>query len=135
MKLTHRGVITMLRHPDNTNLHLYRDDTFNGFPVMLDKGPFVREYLYRLKHTVDLALAQYPRVLAFRVDLRLPLDIDLPEHAYTNQVISRFIASFKAKIEYHQDRVRERNRYARGCKVRFIWCREVGQGGGSITTY
>ena len=119
----------MLRLPDNTNLHLYHYDTFEGLPVMIDKGPFVWEYLSRLKHTIELVLAQCPRVLAFRVDLRLPLGIDLTEPTYTNQVISKFIASFKAKIEYHQDRGRERNRFAHDGKVRFIWCREVGQGG------
>lgn len=119
----------MLRHPDNTNLHLYYYDTFEGLPVMIDKGPFVSEYLSRLKHTIELAMAQYPRVLAFRVDLRLPLGIGLPELSYTNQVISKFIASFKAKIEYHRDKARERNHYARDCKVRYVWAREVGGGG------
>lgn len=29
----------MLRHPHNTNLHLHHDDTFEGLPVMVEKGP------------------------------------------------------------------------------------------------
>ncbi len=82
----------MPRHPDNTNLHLHREDTFEGLPVMVEKGPFVRQYLSRLKRTIDLALSQYSRVLAFRVDLRLPLGVDLPEYAYTNEGRSRFVA-------------------------------------------
>ena len=118
-----------LRHPDNTNLHLHYNDTFEGQPVMCDKGPFVMEYLSRLKRTIDQALAQYPRVLAFRVDLRLPQDIDLPGHAYTNQVTSRFIESFKSKIEHNREKARERNHYAHDCKVRYVWAREVGRGG------
>lgn len=118
-----------LRHPANTNLHLYYDDTFEGFPLMRDKGPFIREYLSDLKHTIELATAEYSRVLAFRADLRLPQGIELPDYAYTNQVISRFFESFTRKIQYHQERVRERNGYARGCKVRYVWSREVGQGG------
>ena len=118
-----------LRHPGNTNLHLHYSDTFEGQPVMGDKGPFVREYLSRLKRTIGMALAQYPRMLAFRVDLRLPEGIDLPIHACTNQVISRFTASFNAKIEHNRDKARERNHYARDCKVRYVWAREVGQGG------
>ncbi|HCG1237450.1 TPA: inovirus Gp2 family protein, partial [Pseudomonas aeruginosa] len=32
-----------LRHPDNTNLSLHYGDTFEGFPVMIEKGPFIRE--------------------------------------------------------------------------------------------
>ncbi|MDV6623973.1 inovirus Gp2 family protein [Pseudomonas aeruginosa] len=73
-----------LRHPANTNLHLYYEDTFEGFPLMRDKGPFIREYLSDLKRTIELALAEHPRVLAFRVDLRLPQGIELPDYAYTN---------------------------------------------------
>ncbi|WP_137819596.1 inovirus Gp2 family protein [Pseudomonas sp. 2FG] len=118
----------MLRHPENRNLHLHYDDTFEGLPVMAEKGPFVREYLSRSKRTIGLTLDQYPRVLAFRADLRLPQNIDLPDHAYTNQVISRFIESFKAKIEHNRDRARERNKYAHDCKVRYVWAREVGWG-------
>ena len=58
-----------LRHPDNANLHLHYGETFEGFPIQAKVGPFALEYLYALKHTIDLALAEYPRVLAFRVDL------------------------------------------------------------------
>lgn len=117
-----------LRHPDNNNLSLHYGSTFDGLPVQENKGPFIREYLSALKHAIELTLAEYPRVLAVRVDLRLPQGIELPEYAYTNQVISRFFESFTRKIQYHQERVRERG-YARGCKVRYVWSREVGQRG------
>ncbi|PZW40196.1 inovirus Gp2 family protein [Pseudomonas sp. URMO17WK12:I2] len=117
-----------LRHPNNNNLSIHYDSTFDGLDIQGDKGPFIREYLSDLKHTIELAMAEYPRVLAFRVDLRLPQGIDLPEHAYTNQVISRFFESFTKKIQYHQERVADRG-YSRGCKVRYIWSREVGHGG------
>lgn len=117
-----------VRHPANTNLHLYYEDTFEGFPLMRNKGPLIREYLSELNRTIELALAEYPRVLAFRVDLRLPQGIELPDYAYTNQVISRFFESFTRKIQYHQATVGKRG-YARGCKVRYVWSRETGQGG------
>jgi hypothetical protein len=117
-----------LRHPANSNLSLHYGETFEGSPLMSDKGPFIRDYLTVLKHTIELAMAQYPRVLAFRVDLRLPQGIELPDYAYTNLVISRFFESFTKKIQYHQERVGERG-YARGCKVRYVWSREIGQGG------
>ncbi|MEL7937711.1 inovirus Gp2 family protein [Pseudomonas delhiensis] len=118
----------MLRHPQNTNLHIYTDAFFEGLPVMVEKGPFVTEYLASLKNTIDLALGQYPRLLAFRVDLRLPLGIDLPDYVYTNQVMSRFIESFKAKIEHNRAKAREQNPYAHECKVRYVWVREIGAG-------
>ncbi|MNZ59713.1 hypothetical protein D3C78_777580 [compost metagenome] len=117
-----------IRHPDNNNLSLHYEPTYDGLPVMLGKGPFIREYLSDLKHTIELAMAEYPRVLAFRVDLRLPQGIDLPDYAYTNLVISRFFESFTRRIKYHQGKVGERG-YARGCKVRYVWSREIGQAG------
>ena len=139
MKLNQREVITVLndsyttqryplRHPDNPNLHLHYEDTFQGLPIQGEVGPFIRECLSELKRTIDLALAEYPRVLAFRVDLRLPQDVELPDFAYTNLVISRFFESFTKKIQYHQERVAERG-YSRGCKVRYVWSREIGQAG------
>lgn len=117
-----------LRHPDNNNLTLHYGDSFEGLPLQIDKGPFIREYLSALMHTIELAMVEYPRMLAFRVDLRLPQGIELQDYAYTNQVISRFFESFTKKIQYHQERVGERG-YARGCKVRYVWSRETGQGG------
>ncbi|HGA2315743.1 TPA: inovirus Gp2 family protein [Pseudomonas putida] len=119
----------LLRHPDNANLRLYYDDTFEGFPLMVEKGPFIREYLSRLRHTIELAMAEYPRLLVFRVDLRLPRDLDLPEYAYTNEVISRFFESFKAKIEYDRIKARGLSRFSRGSRVRYVWSREHGRGG------
>ncbi|NNN27166.1 inovirus Gp2 family protein [Pseudomonas nitroreducens] len=118
----------MPRHASNTNLHLYHDDTFEGWPIMYDKGPFIEQYLHRCKCTIELALEHYSRVFAFRVDLRLPLRLDLPEQVYTNVVIREFLESFKAKIEYDRQRARTRNRYAHDSKVRYVWAREVGRG-------
>lgn len=118
-----------LRHSENTNLHLHYSDAFESLPVMGAKGPFIQEYLSALKHTIELAMAEYPRVLAFRVDLRLPQSINLPDYVNTNQAISRFFESFAKKIRYHQDKVRQRDGHARGCKVRYVWSREIGQGG------
>lgn len=117
-----------LRHPDNNNLHLCYDDTFEGLPLMSDKGPFIWEYLSDLKHTIELTMAEHPRVLALRVDLHLPQHINLPDYAYTNQVISRFFESLSRKIRYHQVKVAESG-YARGCKVRYVWSRETPRGG------
>jgi len=118
----------ILRHPDNTNLSLHYESTFEGLPVMVEKGPFIAEYLTALKRVIDLALREYPRLLAFRVDLRLPTGIRLPDYAYRNGVISRFIESFKAKIEHNRSKAREQNKYAHACKVRYFWVRERGQG-------
>lgn len=119
----------MIRHPSNTNLSLYYENTYQGFPVQVEKGPFISEYLNRLYQTVGQALTQYPRVFAFRFDLRLPVEIQLPDFVYTNQVIERFMESFKAKIAHNRIKARQLNKYAHDSKVRYVWAREQGQHG------
>lgn len=116
----------MPRHPSNTNLRIYDNHTYEGLTLMSKKGPFVEEHLFRLKQTIELALEEHPRLLAFRVDLTLPDDGNWPNSACTNELISRFIESFKAKIEYNRIRARDRNKYAHTSKVRYVWCREIG---------
>jgi hypothetical protein len=113
----------------NRNLHLHTAATFQDLPVMVDKGPFILEYLEALSRTINLALVQYPRVFAFRVDLRLPRFVGIPDDALSNRVISRFIESFKAKIEHDREKAREQHKYAHACRVRYVWAREVGWGG------
>ena len=47
-----------LRHSDNSNLHLHRDDTFDGLPEMTKRGPLIREHLSSLNLTIELTMAQ-----------------------------------------------------------------------------
>lgn len=119
----------MTRHPDNTNLTLHYEDNYLGLPVQSDKGPFVREYLDRLYLTCDRALTQYPRVFAFRFDLRFPAWTATPDYGYANQIIERFIASFKAKIKHNRQLAQQDNKYAHDSVVRYAWARELGEKG------
>lgn len=119
----------MTRHAMNTNLTLHKESAYQGFAVQVDKGPFINEYLGRLHQTMERALTQYARVFAFRVDLRLPADTQLPAFAFTNEVIDRFMASFKAKIKHNRSQARLLNKYAHDSKVRYVWAREQGQHG------
>jgi len=119
----------MIRHPINTNLNLHYESSYQGFPIQEDKGPFISQYLSRLHQTLRSALSQYSRVFAFRIDLRLPAEIELPGNAYTNEVIGRFIESFKAKIKHNRHKARQLNKSAHDSNVRFVWAREQGQHG------
>lgn len=119
----------MVRHPGNTNLTLHHDASYLDLPIQQDKGPFVLSYLERLKQTIDRALTQYRRVFAFRVDLRLPTGLPLRDDAFTNEIVSRFIASFKAKIEHNRRRALDTSKYPHECNVRYVWAREVVESG------
>lgn len=119
----------MLRHRQNQNLLIQYGSDYYGMPIQSDKGPFVQQYLERLRGVIENALQQYARVLAFRVDLRFPVGISLPEYHYTNQVVERFLESFKAKIRHNRQIARQENKYAHDSNVRFVWAREIGGNG------
>lgn len=119
----------MIRHPENSNLTLHFEDTYLNLPVQFDKGPFIREYLDRLHQTIARALDQYRRVFAFRFDLRLPPGYNPQNIVYENQIIDRFIESFKAKIKNNRRMAFQGNQYAHDTVVRYVWTREFGQKG------
>ncbi|HFT1935025.1 TPA: inovirus Gp2 family protein, partial [Pseudomonas aeruginosa] len=61
--------LEMQRHPQNKNLMIHDASSYCGMPIQVDKGPFIRQYLERLRSTTERAVQQYSRVFAFRVDL------------------------------------------------------------------
>jgi len=88
-------------------------------------------YVKRICETVDKALADYPRVMAVRFDLRFPDEedrMDCPTRYYdAPDVISNFIASVKSQIKENVKRKRKAGKTKLTCKVRFVWVRELNQ--------
>lgn len=118
----------MIRHSQNQNLNLSYQSAYQGLLVYTERGPLIAEYLERSKQVIDLALQQYGRVFAFRLDLRFPSSQDqlcLDD----NMILERFIASFKAKIRHNRNKAREANPHAHDTIVRYLWCKEFGQHG------
>lgn len=118
----------MTRHPENPNLTLSHDPTYQGFSVQSQRGPLIHEYLDISWSVIQRSLQDHNRVFAVRFDLRFP-ENGHHAHADSNLVIERFISSLKAKIRHNRNRAREANRYAHHTSVRYIWCRELGQHG------
>jgi len=119
----------MLRHCQNSNLVFHDKPSYLDFPVQVDKGPFIRQYLERLYKTIGHALSEHARVFAFRVDLRFPAGVDHYEAQYSNQILERFFSSFKAKIRHNRRLATTENKYAHSSSVRYVWAREEGRHG------
>ncbi|ULH10514.1 inovirus Gp2 family protein [Serratia marcescens] len=77
----------------------------------------------RIADTFNCALNAYTRVLALRVDLRLP---DTPA-ATDAAVISRFTDSLKARIDAYFRRQRRDEKRIWPTTLRFVWAREFGE--------
>jgi len=114
----------MSRHPINTNITLLDQDTFYGMPIQVAHAPYSLEYLQRLFETINTALSEHSRVFAFRVDLRFPAWCESISFQQKNQVITRFIRSFKAKINHNRLMARRQNPNAHASSVRYVWARE-----------
>lgn len=112
----------------NPNHSLFFGTEYAGLRIQ-DKGPFISEYLERLYLTMNRALNQYREVFAFRFDLRLPANHFSNNSAYENEIIDRFIESFKAKIKHNRQMAKRENPYSHSSIVRYVWAKEVGQQG------
>lgn len=122
----------MQRNPLNRNQKLYFLPQYQGMPVQQREGGLIENYLSRLQRVIDTALDDYPRVFAFRVDLRFPiafrfLQLDLVEVG--NAAITKFLASFKAKVSHNRFRLKKTNPCAHDSVVRYVWARELSQEG------
>ena len=77
----------------------------------------------RIADTFDSALNAYARVLALRVDLRLPSCPAATDAA----VISRFTDALKARIDALQSRKQREGKRIWPTTLRFAWAREFGE--------
>lgn len=118
-----------MRNPQNTNHHLYFEDTYQGFPVQTMHGPLIVEYLDLLYATIQRALNEHPRTFAFRVDLRLPENLDATPLLGSNILVERFMESFKAKIRHNRTMAKQKYGRAHDTAVRYVWAREIGHYG------
>jgi hypothetical protein len=115
----------MIRNPQNTNLHLHFEDSYQGFPVQTMHGPLIVEYLNLLHLTMQRALSEHPRVFAFRVDLRFPENVCPIPYLSSNIVVERFIESFRAKIRHNRAVAKQKYGRAHDTTVRYVWAREI----------
>lgn len=119
----------MIRNPRNTNQYLHHEDTYQGFPVQTRHGPLIVEYLDLLNLTMQRAVSEHPRTFAFRVDLRLPENLDAAPYLGSNSVVERFIESFKAKIRHNRNMAKQKYGRVHDTTLRYVWAREVGDSG------
>ncbi|APS30908.1 inovirus Gp2 family protein [Pectobacterium punjabense] len=87
------------------------------------QAPFNEAYLQRMISVINNAVAEHPRTMAIRVDLRLPDD----EFNARQGLMSRFIESLDAKIEARYRSKQKQGTRTYPCHLRHLWVREVGE--------
>lgn len=116
-----------MKHHQNKNISLIQSDHYMGLPIQTRCGPLATDYLKRLYSCLNKALEEYPRVFAFRIDLRLPQWADSSDYIHDNLVMERFIESIKAKIRHNRSMAKRENKYAHESSVRYVWAREISE--------
>lgn len=101
--------------------------TYEGYPLMQEKGPFIQRGLNRIIDVMNATLEEHPRTFAVRFDLRFPVSLKtIPE----DKLVSRFAASLREKIQHARARAgRRTGNRVHQTSVRYVWAREVGEHG------
>ncbi len=108
------------RHPTNKNLTLHVDPIFNSYPVNLNHGPLIVNYLQRSLNVIQTTLAHHPRTFVIGFTLRAPAGLSvMPDNA-----ISRFIESLKAQITADRLKAARTNHRVHQTGVRYLWTKE-----------
>lgn len=108
-----------MRASINKNLTPYYESEYEALPVYTGRGPLAKEYLTKIDKLLAGYLKLYPRTLAVRVDLHLPKNIKVGP-----DVISKFTASVKSKIDAETSRKVEAGERVHPCVLGFVWCKE-----------
>ncbi|MGJ3448483.1 inovirus Gp2 family protein [Enterobacter sp. PTB] len=106
-------------------------ESINTYKYMESYAPFNLYHLQRIEETIDKALATHARITALRIDLHAPL-LDPDNMKYDevifadtdSYVISRFIASLKAKIKACIKAKKKAGIRVHETTVHFVWVRE-----------
>lgn len=105
------------KHPSNKNLTLYFSGAYCCYPVNVDSGPLIYEYLEKGFRVFHWAIKQHVRTAMFRFDLRFPEDYPF---SISNKVISKFTDGLRKAI------LRDRSGKRHQTGVNFIWVKEYG---------
>jgi len=125
----------MYIHSENRNLTIIEDNIFEGLSLTRPRGkyyyPFIKQYLESNKRVMDDALSIHPRTFVIRVDLRFPSNYRDPDYprSTSKSEITRFIESFKNKINSEIKKRRREGKRAHACSVSYIWVLEYGENG------
>ena len=109
--------------PSNRNLSIHRRSSFENMPVQNFDNGLITEYLDKAYHVIGFALDEYPRTTAIRIDLCIPLNIEVVGQS----LISNFFASLKAQISADLNKKEREVKRVHSCNLRYIWVKEKNE--------
>lgn len=108
------------------NQNITYESKYTSLPILKIPGGLHVDYLDRSYAVIEYVIRRYTKVLALRVDLRLPEDYN----QFDTNVITRFFSSLKAKLKADYEKKKSRNpTYVHTTELYYVWAREVGNSG------
>ena len=118
----------MKRNPLNTNHQLIHGDKFHGSPVQTNHGYLITNYLQRIHDCLYRSLERHSSICVMRFDLYVPSHVCI-DVLLSNTLISKFLASMRAKFEHVQNQRRNEGHRVHDADMRYMWCREISSNG------
>lgn len=91
------------------------------------QGPLNPKHLTAIAKVINKAMEEYTRVMALRVDFRLPKNPHVPLNL-SQGLVTRFIESLQAQLDAERIRRANEGKPARPCHLRYIGKREFNAG-------
>lgn len=107
-------------HPNNPNLTLFQGESWSNLPLLIGVGPYIEEYLYRIRDTMDKAIKEYMRLAIFRFDIHLPKNISHDD----SKLITRFFESLNAQLDAEAAKKKRAGVRVYETRLRYIWVKE-----------
>lgn len=100
----------------------FNHKTFKGIDLNTKQYPLIDSNLNKIYEILKDATRDFPRITAFRIDLRYPQDYEVDRR---EGVITRFFRSLESQLYAELKRRKSKGKsVSREC-LRYIWCKEI----------
>jgi hypothetical protein len=113
-------------HPSKT---LVYDGDYKGLPVIKNAAPFLADYLERALQTIDCAMNESYSLIWSCFELHLPNHRPAYLEHYSNNVVTKFLASLKYRAVWKQKHLANGKTVKRKANIDFVWDKNIGQNG------
>lgn len=115
------------RVPAQPHLKIFREERYDGFPVLQQPGGLIEQYLGRMSAIISKSLSRHGRVFACRVDLQYPqFYYTVGDCCFPNQYFHKFIKTLGRRLVDYKSTKQELGIRVHSVEFDYVWAREYG---------
>lgn len=113
------------RVPAQPHLKIFREERYDGFPVLQQPGGLIESYLERLSKIINKAIRNHRRVFVSRVDLHYPQYFHpIDGGGLSNQCFHAFIKVLTRRLEAYKIDKQKLGFRVHNVDFDYVWARE-----------